>query len=97
VRFWDASALVPLCVDEGRGAEVDRLLREDPRMTVWWGTPVECASAIARRRRAGALSATEQDSALEVLDRLSTAWFEIQPRASCTSHRAGSRAARFVG
>jgi len=86
VRFWDASALVPLCVDEGRGAEVDRLLREDPRMTVWWGTPVECASAIARRRRAGALSATEQDSALEVLDRLSTAWFEIQPGQLVRSH-----------
>ena len=86
MRFWDASALVPLCVDEGRGAEVDRLLREDPRMTVWWGTPVECASAIARRRRAGALSATEQDSALEVLDRLSTAWFEIQPGQLVRSH-----------
>ena len=79
MRFWDASAITPLCLDEGRSTEVDQLLSEDPRMTVWWATPVECASAIARRRRAGALSAADQDSAYEVLDRLSAAWFEIQP------------------
>ena len=79
MRFWDASALLPLCFDEGRSADVDQLVREDPRMTVWWATPVECASAIARRRREGALSAADQDSAFEVLDRLSSAWFEIQP------------------
>ena len=79
MRFWDASALLPLCLDEGRSTDIDRLVREDPRMTVWWATPVECASAIARRRREGALSATDQDSAFEVLDRLSSAWFEIQP------------------
>ena len=79
MRFWDASALLPLCLDEGRSTDVDRLVREDPRMTVWWATPVECASAIARRRKAGALSAADQDSAFEVLDRLSSAWFEIQP------------------
>ena len=86
MKFWDASALTPLCVDEGRSAEVDRLLREDPGMTVWWGTPVECASAIARRRRAGALSAADQDSAFEVLDRLSGGWFEIQPGQLVRSH-----------
>ena len=79
MRFWDASAIAPLCLDEGRSTEVDQLLNEDPRMTVWWATPVECASAIARRRRADALSAADQDSAYEVLDRLSSAWFEIQP------------------
>lgn len=79
MRFWDASALLPLCLDEGRSSDVDRLVREDPRMTVWWATPVECASAIARRRREGAFSAADQDSAFEVLDRLSSAWFEIQP------------------
>ena len=79
MRFWDASAITPLCLDEGRSTEVDQLVSEDPRMTVWWATPVECASAIARRRRVGALSAADQDSAYEVLDRLSSAWFEIQP------------------
>ena len=79
MRFWDASALLPLCLDEGRSTDIDRLVREDPRMTVWWATPVECASAITRRWREGALSAADQDSAVEVLDRLSSAWFEIQP------------------
>ena len=79
MKFWDASALLPLCLDQGRSNDVDRLVREDPRMTVWWATPVECASAITRRRREGALSAADQDSAFEVLDRLSSTWFEIQP------------------
>jgi predicted nucleic acid-binding protein len=79
VRFWDASAILPLCLDEGRSTDIDQLVREDPRMTVWWATPVECASAITRRRRVGALSPADQDSAFEVLDRLSSAWFEIQP------------------
>lgn len=78
MRFWDASALTPLCFDEGRSSDVDQLVREDPRMTVWWATPVECASAIARRRRVGALSAADEDAAFEVLDRLSSVWFEIQ-------------------
>lgn len=55
-------------------------------MTVWWGTPVECASAVARRQRAGALSTAQQDLAFEVLDRLSTGWFEIQPGQLVRSH-----------
>ncbi len=47
-------------------------------MTVWWATPVECASAIARHRRVGTLSAADEDSAFELLDRLSSVWYEIQ-------------------
>ncbi len=78
MRFWDASAVSPLCFDEGRSSDVDRLIREDPRMTVWWATSVECASAIARRRRLGALSAADEDAAFEVLERLSSVWYEIQ-------------------
>jgi predicted nucleic acid-binding protein len=78
VRFWDASAVSPLCFDEGRSSDVDRLLSEDPGMTVWWATSVECASAIDRRRRMGALSAADEDAAFDVLDQLSSAWYEIQ-------------------
>ena len=86
MRFWDASALTQLCFDEGRSSDVDQLVREDPRMTVWWATPVECASAIARRRREGALSASDEAAALEVLDRFSSVWFEIQAGQLVRSH-----------
>jgi hypothetical protein len=78
VKFWATSAVAPLCFDEGRSSDVDRLLSEDPGMTVWWATSVECASAIDRRRRMGALSAADEDAAFDVLDQLSSAWYEIQ-------------------
>ena len=48
VRFWDSSALVPLCLDQPRQAEALTLAREDAEMVVWWGSAIECASAIAR-------------------------------------------------
>jgi predicted nucleic acid-binding protein len=86
VRFWDASALTPLCLDEGRSTDVDQLVREDPRMTVWWATPVECASAIARRRRDGVLSPADEVSALEILGRLADNWFEVQAGQLVRSH-----------
>ena len=78
MKFWETSAVAPLCFDEGRSSDVDRLLREDSGMTVWWATSVECASAIDRRRRMGALSAADEDAAFDVLDRLSAVWYEIQ-------------------
>ena len=54
MRFWDSSALVPLCVDEPATDAALALLAEDPEVAVWWATPVECASALARLERDGA-------------------------------------------
>lgn len=79
MRFWDSSAVAALCVEEPRTAEVERLAREDPELVVWWTTPVECASAIARRRREGSLSPADELAAIEVVDHLAQAWVEIQP------------------
>jgi predicted nucleic acid-binding protein len=59
MRYWDASAIVPLLVDEPRTGRARDLRDEDTQVVVWWGTPVECASALARLRREGALSAAE--------------------------------------
>jgi predicted nucleic acid-binding protein len=55
-------------------------------MTVWWATPVECASAIARRRRDGVLSPADEVSALEILGRLADNWFEVQAGQLVRSH-----------
>jgi hypothetical protein len=75
VIFWDSSAVVPLLVDEPpRDALLD-LLRRDSGMIVWWGTLVECTSAIARREREGALGAASQ--ALERLRTMAGEWHEI--------------------
>ncbi len=49
--FWDSSALVPWLVPEARTQAIGALLAADEEVTVWWGTLVECQSAIYRRHR----------------------------------------------
>jgi hypothetical protein len=51
MRFWDASAIVPLLTSESTTAALLSLIEEDPSMLVWWASEVECASAIARLER----------------------------------------------
>jgi predicted nucleic acid-binding protein len=79
VRFWDASAIVPLLVDEPPREALFALLERDPVMLVWWGTPVECASAIARREREGALAFADATDILEQLRALAGGWQEVLP------------------
>ena len=54
MRFWDSSAVVALLAAEEARARAVASLADDPVMLVWWATPIECASAIARRERDGA-------------------------------------------
>lgn len=77
MRFWDASAVVPLLVAEAPTRGLLAMLEQDPLMLVWWGTPVECTSAVARREREGALSARDAARALERLRSLGDAWQEV--------------------
>jgi len=86
VRFWDSSAVVPLLVAEARTDAAQGLLREDPAMIVWWATPTECASAIARLERDGALSPDLVDTALARLDDLDRGWGEVLPIANVRQH-----------
>lgn len=79
MRFWDTSGLVPLLLEQAATAEVGALLSEDPEIAVWWGTPVECASAAARLRREERLTVDEEERVLELLDSLRASWLEIVP------------------
>jgi len=79
MKFWDSSAVVPLLVVEQQRDELLALLQRDPRMLVWWGTPVECTAALARREREGALSVADAGAALERLRDVAVAWQEILP------------------
>lgn len=56
MKFWDASAIVPLLVAEGSTRWLQALGETDPTMLVWLGSPIECVSALARLERDGALS-----------------------------------------
>lgn len=86
MRFWDASAIVALCLDEDRSSEVDRILRTDTRLAVWWATPVECASAISLQRRERRLPPADAESAYAVLDALARGWYEVQAGFLVRSH-----------
>jgi predicted nucleic acid-binding protein len=79
VKFWDASAIVPLLVSESPSDRLLDLFERDQAMLVWWGTVVECASAIARREREAALNVTDATTALERLRSLAAEWHEVQP------------------
>lgn len=77
MRFWDASAIVPLLAEEPATTAVQRLYGEQPAI-VWWATPVECASAIARLERDGSLTAAQATDAFARLDALRVSWIEIE-------------------
>ena len=79
MRFWDASAIVPLILDEPPSPAVKAEYQRDPEMIVWWATDIECVSAIARRERDGLLSPAAAAAAIERLDFLGAAWQEVQP------------------
>ncbi|MHB8766459.1 MAG: type II toxin-antitoxin system VapC family toxin [Deferrisomatales bacterium] len=88
MRFWDSSALVPICLEETKSPALGDLLREDGAIAVWWGTWVECLSAFARARRESALSTAQEEEAKAVLRSLASVWTEVQPvedvRSLCT-------------
>jgi len=79
MTFWDSSALVPLFAAETRTPDMQSRYARDPEVVVWWGTPVECASAVARLEREGALSAVKAAESFARLDALAPSWMQIDP------------------
>lgn len=77
--FWDASALVPLVLDDPARAALLGLLDADPVMAVWWASPVEVTSALARREREGTLSLLEATAAAQRLRLLDRSWHQVEP------------------
>lgn len=79
MRFWDASAVVRLCLDEPRTPEIRDIANDDCAMAVWWLTRTECVSALSRRARDGTLTTADERAARAVLRTLERAWSEVQP------------------
>lgn len=79
MKFWDSSALVPLLVEEEETIPLRDLYLGEPGMITWWGTPVECVSAVSRREREGLLSLEATHQALRRLDALAPHWHRIEP------------------
>lgn len=55
------------------------LVEDGSTVGVWWGTIVECTSAVARRERSGDLTPKDALDALVTLNRLAEEWAEIPP------------------
>jgi hypothetical protein len=75
MRYWDASALVALCVTEPTTTAVRRLVAGG--VVTWSVSMVEIASALERRRREGALTGEGWAAARATLTELAAAWTEI--------------------
>jgi len=91
VRFWDSSALLPLLVPGVRSEQFIKLMREDPATAVWWATPAECASLLARLEREGRLTDSDWVVARERLKAAARGWTEVPP-----GERVRNQAARLL-
>jgi predicted nucleic acid-binding protein len=56
---------------------MEQLLAEDPAIVTWWGTPIECVSALARLDRSESISAAGLRSALTALAAAQAYWLEV--------------------
>ena len=82
MKFWDTSAIIPLIVDEQFSELTRALLEDDRELAVWWSTPVECASALARREREKTHSSADIAAAFGLLDELAACWTIVLPAPS---------------
>ena len=77
MRYWDASALVPLIVAEPDSERVRGWLAEDDHVVTWAWTRTEVTSAIERRTREGLLSRRHRRELLDRLGTLADGWDEV--------------------
>lgn len=77
MRYWDASALVPIVIAEPQSRMVRKWVADDPVIVTWAWTRVELASAIERRAREGAITPAQRRDALDRFTRLANAWDEV--------------------
>jgi len=76
--FWDTSALVPLCVHQSITPSAIALYKSY-EVVVWWATPVEIASALARLVRIRQLDSGQWSRAHKLAKELADVWSMIQP------------------
>ena len=79
MRYWAASAVVPLLVRQRFTSAMEERLAEDADLITWWGTSIECYSALMRLVREGHLGLNEQGLAERRLRELREGWEEVMP------------------
>ena len=79
MKFWDSSAVVALLVEQEKSKALLSILKSDRTMVTWWGTRVECASAVSRLEREKSLNQEQAETAFSRLKNLVESWNETQP------------------
>ncbi|MBI4403575.1 MAG: type II toxin-antitoxin system VapC family toxin [Deltaproteobacteria bacterium] len=77
MKFWDASAIIPLLIEEKTSSRVRDLLTGDSEVFVWTLTPVECFSALFRRHREKPVPVEIISQFRKRLAHMEKAWIEI--------------------
>ena len=77
MRYWDASALVPLVVAEPDSGVVRTWLSEDDQIVTWAWTRTEIVSAVERRVREGSLSRPQRREVLRRFETFAGSWDEV--------------------
>lgn len=77
MRYWDASALVPLVIAEPATQQMRDLIREDPSAVTWAWSWVEVTSAVERRVREGLIPRPQRREILDRFNQLAEAFDEV--------------------
>lgn len=77
MRYWDASALVPLIIAESESGWARDRLAEDNQIVTWAWTRTEIVSALERRTREGALTRLQRRNLLRDFEIFSNSWDEV--------------------
>jgi uncharacterized protein len=99
LRYWDASALVPLIVAEEASGLVSDWLADDPSIVTWLWTRVELVGAVERRARHGQITPVQRRELIAQVDDLAARWdevvdvFAVRARAQALLARHDLRAA----
>ena len=92
MRYWDSSALVALLVAEPATPNRQSLLEDDPQIATWWGSSLECVSALHRLDRQYGSGESRLLRSIGLLGKLEASWYEVEP-----SERLRRRARRLLG
>jgi predicted nucleic acid-binding protein len=82
VKYWDASAIVPLFTRQTFTEPMEQILIQDGEVITWWGSSIECYSALMRLVREGKLNGNQQHLAEQRLTVLQNGWEEVVPTES---------------
>jgi uncharacterized protein len=77
VRFWDASAVVPLLIHQEASIRMEAEFAADPAVGVWCLTAVEAWSGVCRSRHESRIDSPGMRAARKRLQELTGSWIEV--------------------